>query len=201
MKKHLNLKKVYLFTLISFVATFLFIYLFAKTAPGYYTGFDRFTSKNILSILADVLFIILLSANFIGIIASAIYSMKVLSKNASNKTNNQTRTLIMIILLFTSFILSRFVFFGMHGMKDWPNLLAIISLVIIIIASILKKRIIPVATIGGYLGGFIIAMIFNTYGLDIGGGRMNNAWLLWGAVFTISILIGLIVEYILKRKN
>ncbi len=56
MKKYANIKKVYLFTLMSFVITFLFLYIFAKTAPEFYTGFDEYTSRNVLSIVADFIF-------------------------------------------------------------------------------------------------------------------------------------------------
>lgn len=73
MKKHVNIKKIYLFTLISFISTFLFFCIFTKTAPYWYTGWDRYTNKNTLSIFADITFIILLLANCAGIILSIVY--------------------------------------------------------------------------------------------------------------------------------
>ena len=85
MKKYINTIRVYLFTLISFIVTLLAIYLFAKTAPQFYTGFDRYTSKNILSIFADILFILLLSVNFIGIILCTFHTYKALSNKFGRK--------------------------------------------------------------------------------------------------------------------
>ncbi len=93
-----------------------------------------------------------------------------------------------------SYWLCRFAFFGIHGMKQWPNALAVVGLVIVVIASIVGKRKLSIATVAGYIGGFIIAMIFNTDGLDPGGGRTNNAWIIWGCVFILSVIIGLFIE-------
>lgn len=106
----------------------------------------------------------------------------------------------MIGLLGISYWLCRFSFFEMHGMKQWPNLLAILSIAIIVIATIFGNRIIPVAAVVGYMGGFILAMIFNTDGVDLGGGRTNNAWIIWGTVFIFSILIGIILGFISKQR-
>lgn len=105
----------------------------------------------------------------------------------------------MIGLLGISYWLCRYTFFEMHGMKDWPNLLAMLSVFILVAATIFGNRIISVATIIGYLGGFILAMIFNTDGVDPRGGRTNNAWIIWGAVFIFSILIGIILTLINKQ--
>ena len=92
-------------------------------------------------------------------------------------------------------------FFDLHGMKQWPNILAIIGLIVIVIASIADRRILGIATVAGYLGGFILAMIFNTDSLDQGGGRLNNAWIIWTAVFIISLVIGFILSVEFKRKK
>ena len=107
----------------------------------------------------------------------------------------------MIGLLGISYWLCRYTFFEMHGMKDWTNLLAILSIVILVIATMFGKRIISVATVIGYMGGFIFAMIFNTDGIDPRGGRTNNAWLIWGIVFILSIFIGFILSFIPIQKH
>jgi len=82
----------------------------------------------------------------------------------------------------------------MHGMKQWPNMLAMVGLIIIVIASIIGKRRLSVATVAGYIGGFVIAMIFNTDGIELGGGRTNNAWIIWGCVLILSVIVGLFLE-------
>ena len=107
----------------------------------------------------------------------------------------------MIGLLAISYWLCRYVYFEMHGMKDWPNLLAILSVFILVIATIFGNRIISVATVIGYMGGFILAMIFNTDGVDPGGGKTNNGWIIWGAIFSFSILIGFFLSFITKKHE
>lgn len=107
----------------------------------------------------------------------------------------------MIGLLAISYWLCRFLFFEIHGMKGWPNTLAMASLIIIIIATIFGKQIISITTLAGYIGGFIISMIFSTDGVDPGGGRTNNAWIIWGVVFIISILIGIILNFLYDKKH
>jgi len=109
--------------------------------------------------------------------------------------------LSMIGLLGISYWLCRYTFFEMHGMKQWPNLLAILSIAILVIATIFGNRIISATTVIGYMGGFILAMTFNTDGIDPGGGRTNNAWIIWGTIFSFSILIGFIFTFISKQKH
>jgi hypothetical protein len=107
----------------------------------------------------------------------------------------------MIGLLAISYWLCRFVFFGIHGMKQWPNMLAIVGLITIVIASTGGRRLLSVATIVGYIGGFVLGMIFNTDGVDQGGGGTNNAWKIWGTVFICSILISIILGFISKQRH
>jgi hypothetical protein len=107
--------------------------------------------------------------------------------------------LIMTGLIGISYLLFRFVFFNMHGMKEWPMDLAVLCIAIIMIATIFGNRKISIAIGIGYIGGFIIAMIFNTDGVDPGGGRTNNAWILWSGVLLVSLLIGFIASFIPNR--
>ena len=92
MKKYINIKRVYLFTFISLLVTFLFLYIFAETAPYFYTGFDEHTSKNTISKIADYIFKILLSVDFIGIVLCIIYPVKILFNKLGkffNKTSDK----------------------------------------------------------------------------------------------------------------
>ncbi len=107
----------------------------------------------------------------------------------------------MIGLLGISYWLCRYSFFELHGMKQWPDLLALLSILIIVITTIRGSRIIPAATVAGYLGGFIFAMIFSIDGVDPGGGRTNNGWIIWGFIFIFSFLIGFILDFISKQKH
>lgn len=120
-----------------------------------------------------------------------------------NSNNRKTKFLwgiSMIGLLAIEYWLCRFVFFEMHSMKSWPNTLAMTGLIIIVIATIFEKRITTVATLVGYISGFVLSMIFNADGVDPGGGRINNSWIIWGVVFIASILMGIVLEFTAKRR-
>lgn len=109
--------------------------------------------------------------------------------------------IIMLGCFGFSYWLCRYALYGLHGMKQWTNALAIVGLITIVISVIFRKRIIPIATIVGYMGGFILAMIFNTDGVDQGGGGTNNAWKIWGIIFVLSIFIGVILNFIRKQES
>jgi len=117
-----------------------------------------------------------------------------------NTKNPFISGIIMLGCYGFSYWLCRYAFFGLHGMKQWPNALAIVGLITIVISVIFRNRIIPIATIIGYMGGFILAMIFNADSVDQGGGGTNNAWKIWGIVFILSILIGVILYFFRKQK-
>lgn len=117
-----------------------------------------------------------------------------------DKKNRYLWGIGLIGCLGLSYWLCRFAFFEMHGMKSWPNTLAMVALIILVIASILGRRILSIAAVVGYMGGFIFAMIFYTDGIDQGGGATNNAWIIWGIVFIVCLLIGLTLDIIYKQK-
>lgn len=118
-----------------------------------------------------------------------------------NIKNKSLWGISMIGLLAISYYLCRFLFFEMHGMKSWPDTLAMVALVILVITTIFGKRITSIATLVGYIGGFVLSMIFNADGVDQGGGLVNNAWIIWGVIFVFSILIGIILEFISDKKH
>lgn len=106
-----------------------------------------------------------------------------------------------LFYLAFSYLLIRYGFFSLHGMKDWPNFLALISLVIIVISIYFKKYKLQNFTLVGYVGGFIAGMLFNKDTFDPGGGRLNNAWIIWTIVFIITICTGIVLEIWYKRKT
>lgn len=104
-------------------------------------------------------------------------------------------------ILLASYLLIRFVFFNIHGMKDFPSLLAFITGSILLLLVLMNKKILSLFTVFGYLFGFIIAMIFNSDTYDQGGGILNNSWIIWIIVFFFSVVIGWFIEVITTIKN
>ncbi len=116
-----------------------------------------------------------------------------------NIKNKSLWGISMIGMLGISYWLCRYTFFEMHGMKQWTNLLAMLSIFILIIATIFGNKIVSVATVIGYMGGFILAMIFRTDETSPRGVRINNGWIMWGTIFILSILIGFVLSLITKK--
>lgn len=95
-------------------------------------------------------------------------------------------------LLF-AYLLCRFALFGLHGMKQWPNTLATVGVVVLAIAYLIDFRKLAITVAAGYMGGFIIAMIFNSSGSD---GETGNAWLIWAVVYFAAIAAGVVWELV-----
>lgn len=106
-----------------------------------------------------------------------------------------------VLCFAAAYLLCRFAFFSLHGMKQWPNILAAIGLAILLIALFFKKRITAVATILGYLGGFALGILLQSSGLDQGGGATNNLWIIWTVAFLICTAIGVIADIVVAARR
>lgn len=106
-------------------------------------------------------------------------------------------------MFFMSYLLCVFYYTALHKSKDWPLVLFLIGMFIIIISSFFYSKKVMISTVIGYSIGFIFSILFNKDGIDPGGGRTNNAWIIWTYTFLIIILIGVVWEIIdkLKRRN
>lgn len=108
-----------------------------------------------------------------------------------------------LLILCAGFILCRYGFFIIHGMRDWPLILFLVALAVIGLSFLFKARVVPMATALAYSAGFAVGVIFQSNGADPGGGRTNSLWLIWTAV-----LIGVVaaaalgdLEWATKRKS
>ncbi|NLC66505.1 MAG: hypothetical protein GX752_06165 [Clostridium sp.] len=104
-------------------------------------------------------------------------------------------------ILLASYLLIRFVFFNIHGMKDFPSLLAFIAGSVLLLSVLMNKKTLSIFVDIGYILGFIIAMLFNSDTYDRGGGILNNSWIIWIIVFFFSVVIGWFIEVITTIKN
>lgn len=104
-------------------------------------------------------------------------------------------------ILLIGFLMCRFVFFELHGMREWPLDLWIAGTVVILASLIARKQLVPWFTAVGYLLGFFAGLIFHTEGSDPGGGRTDNLWQIWTVVFAVCILAGFIFEIVMKWRK
>ncbi len=100
-----------------------------------------------------------------------------------------------------SYWLCRFALFDLHGMKQWPLVLAIFGLVVIVISSAAGARFLSAAAALGYPFGFFFGMTFATPGVDLGGGATSNDWIIWSGVYLACMLTGFIVDIVLKCRR
>ena len=101
-------------------------------------------------------------------------------------------------LLFAGYVLTRYVLFDLHGMKQWPLTLLVIGGLVAGVAWFLKARIIPLAASAAYTISFFIGELLQTNSIDAGGTATNNLWIIWTGVYLICILIAFIAELIVR---
>jgi len=109
--------------------------------------------------------------------------------------------LLSLCALCAAFLLCRYVFFDLHGMIQWPRLLFILGVVVIALARFSKAKRVSVFTAIAYIGGFLAGLAFQTGGTDPGGGKTNDFWMIWTAVFFCGIVIGIIWDFVSASKK
>ncbi len=76
-----------------------------------------------------------------------------------------------------------------------------ISAVISAVPSLWGKYRFSAITFTGFVVGLLSGMIFGPYPKGIPYGHGDYGWLIWGIIYLFSAVIGIILEYLLKRKN
>ena len=100
-------------------------------------------------------------------------------------------------VLIISYILVRFVFFDIHGMKDFPDTLILIAGALTALFILLNKNVSAFLSCFGYIIGFYIGTIFHTSYVDVITGKSDNLWLIWLIAYAIIIGIGYIIDLIM----
>ena len=116
------------------------------------------------------------------------------------KKNNSNILLSLVIHIF-SFIIIRYILFDIHGMKQFPVILFLCVFIAIIASALTKAKIIPYIISISYPIGFIIGLIFQKNGTDLGGGLTNNLWIIWTISIVIIVIISIIIEFIIKKNS
>ena len=104
-------------------------------------------------------------------------------------------------ILLVGFILCRYVFFDVHGMKEFPVVLLILGLVVMVISALTVKRLILYWVSTGYIIGFVLALIFQETRIDANGVNANNLWVIWVAVYLAFIVIGFVCECLFRKVD
>lgn len=116
------------------------------------------------------------------------------------KRINKSILMPLIVLIF-SFIIIRYVLFEIHGMKQFPLILFLCVFIAITVSTLTKLKITSYIFAIAYPIGFIIGLIFQKNGTDLGGGLTNNLWLIWVSSIVIIAIISIIIEFIIKKNS
>ena len=102
-------------------------------------------------------------------------------------------------ILVVGFILCRYIFFDIHGMKEFSKVLLILGLIVMAISALCKKKVFPYFIPLGYIVGFVFGFIFQVTKIDANGVSVNNLWVIWAVVNVTFIAIGIICEWFFSK--
>ena len=105
------------------------------------------------------------------------------------------------ICLDLLYLLCRYILFDLHGMKQWPDLLAAAGIIVLAAALIKHCKALILCTNAGYIAGFLAGICFRSYGTDAGGGRTSNTWMIWILVYAGFMVLGLLIDLVRKRHQ
>lgn len=110
------------------------------------------------------------------------------------KRNNIILHSVSLCILCIGFLLCRYALFSIHGMKQFPVLLLALGVVFLVASFLIEGKIVPTIISLAYIIGFIAGVIFQSNGVDAGGGATNNLWMIWTFSFIGITFAGFICE-------
>ncbi len=106
--------------------------------------------------------------------------------------------ILSLIVMVGSYLVVRYLLFGLHGMKEFPLVLWVVGVFLIILTGLVKKnKVIPPIIALGYIIGFAVGALF---GYDYGEG-LNNLWIIWLWCFVTIVLVGVIGNLFLQKRS
>lgn len=108
---------------------------------------------------------------------------------------------LLLIIVLTNYILTRYVFFDLHGMKDFTDTMALISAALTCIFILSNNLLASLCSSVGNVIGFFLGYKFNTTTIDFITGNTNNYWLIWAISYLIIVLIGMILSKMFHVKH
>lgn len=105
------------------------------------------------------------------------------------------------VVMVLGYVLARYVFFSLHGMKDLPLLLLVAGCAVALVSALCKARWPGAGAAAGYVLGFVLAAAFHTQGTDPGGGATDNFPLIWACVMLAAAAAGVVAEVVTRRRS
>lgn len=110
-------------------------------------------------------------------------------------------SLLSLFIPVISFIVVRYALFEIHGMKQIPFILFLFIFLSMFIFCFKKLKIMPFVFAVSYPIGFVLGNMFQTYGVDAGGGTTSNMWIIWISVIIVMMVVSVIAELINRKKS
>lgn len=114
---------------------------------------------------------------------------------------NTDRHLLSLLILSVGFVLCRYLLFSLHGMREWPALLFLAGMAVLLLSLLAKAKWFPFVTSMSYTAAFLAGALFQTNGTDPGGGSTNNLWIIWTCAFIGSIVLSAVTEWIVSVRK
>ena len=117
------------------------------------------------------------------------------------KSSGRMRPLLCLVLLAGEYLLIRGPLFAWHGMIQWPLILALPAAGGIVLGLIPGVKDMDLWAVVGYGLGFGAGLVFHQPGMDPGGSRTDNLWLIWTAVLLVFLAVPLLRQALQNTRK
>lgn len=105
------------------------------------------------------------------------------------------------LFLAAGFLVCRFALLPAHGMREWPQVMLLPGAAVMAVAAWKRLPVLGGFAAAGYLVSFGIGWLLQADGVDPGGGRTNNLWLIWLISDLCLCALGYAAEVLMRRKR
>ena len=116
-------------------------------------------------------------------------------------SSGRMRPLVCLTVLAGEYLLIQGPLFSLHGMIQWPLILAFLAAGGIALSFVRDIKDLDLAAVLGYGLGFGAGLLFHRYGMDPGGGRTDNLWLIWTAVLLAFMVLPLLRQVLHNTRK
>ena len=110
-------------------------------------------------------------------------------------------SIFLFILIIINYILTRFIYFNVHGMKDFPNTMSLLSAALTCLFILSENNISAICSTIGNTIGFFIGLMFYSVKVDYITGNTSNLWLIWGISYFIVVILGMVINKMFHVKH
>lgn len=113
----------------------------------------------------------------------------------------QKVSIILLIIILINYVLTRFVFFDLHQMKDFVESMSLISFALSAIFLLSDNIIASFSSSIANIIGFIVGYYFQVDTIDIITGHSNNMWLIWLITYILIVGVTFVIDKMFHMKH